>query len=124
MDLVTKGRSISKHNGGLGGITEKPCAKSCENARSQNEPTHRGDHSRILKSVSSAIAHNRFLITATFLCHLIPALVLVTTRLLSASIASAKARRPDSIPQLRECQKPLTPAGRFCIYSLCLALLP
>ncbi len=124
MDLVAKGRSISKHNGGLGCITEKPCAKSCENARSQNEPTHRGDHGRILKSVSSAIAHNRFLITATFLCHLIPALVLVTTRLLSASIASAKARRPDSIPQLRKCQKPLTPAGRFCIYSLCLALLP
>src|SRR5713101_1021032 len=85
MDLVAKGRSISKHIGGLGCITEKPCAKSCENARSQNEPTHRGDHSRILKSVSSAIAHNRFLITATSLCHLIPALVLVTTRLLSAS---------------------------------------
>jgi len=105
MDLVAKRRSISKHNGGLGCITEKPSAKSGENARSQNEPTHRGDHSRILKSVPSAIAHNRFLITATFLCHLIPALVLVTRRLLCAVFASPKARRTDSIPPLEKCQK-------------------
>lgn len=123
IDLVTKRRSISKHHRGLGCTTEKPCAQSGENARSQNEPTQRGDHGRILKSVPSTIAHNRFLITATFLCHLIPALVLVTTRLLSAIIASAKARRTDSIPQLRKCQKPLTAARRFCIYSLCLPLL-
>ena len=118
VDLVAQRRSISKHNGGLGCVTEKPCAKSGENARSQNEPTHRADHSRILKSVPSTVAHNRLLITATFLCQLIPALVLVTTRLLSAVIASAKARRSDSIPQ--RCRKPLTAARRFCIHSLCL----
>src|SRR6266446_10879270 len=109
MDLVAKPRSISKHNGGLGCITEKPCAKSRENARSQNEPTHRGDHSRILKSAPSTIAHNRFLITAAFLCHLIPALGLVTTQLLSAVIASAKARRKDSIPPSESARNPLPP---------------
>ena len=123
MDLVAKRRSISKHNGGLGCITEKPCAKSCENARSQNEPTHCGDHSRILKSVPSTIAHNRFLITAASLCHLIPTLGLVTTRLLSAVIATAKARRTDSIPPFRKGQKPFTAARRFCIYSLGIPLL-
>jgi len=83
IDLVPKRRSISKHNRGLGCITEKPRAKSGENARSQDAPTQRGDHGRILKSVPSTIAHNRFPITATFLCHLIPALVLVTTRLVA-----------------------------------------
>ncbi len=31
IDLVPKRRSISKHNRGLGCITEKPCAKSGEN---------------------------------------------------------------------------------------------
>ena len=65
IDLVAKRRSISKHNRGLGCITEKPCAKSGEKARSQNAPTQHGDHGRILKSVPSTIAHNRFLITAT-----------------------------------------------------------
>jgi hypothetical protein len=46
MGHAARRRSPSKHNRGLGCITEKPCAKSGENARSQNEPTHRGDHSR------------------------------------------------------------------------------
>ena len=105
MDLVAQRPSISKHNGGLGCITEKPGAMPSEKARSHNEPTHRGDHSRILKSVPSTIAHYRFHITATFLCHLIPAFVLVTTRLLSAVFASPKARRTDSIPPLRKCRK-------------------
>jgi len=84
-DLVAKRRSLSKHDGGLGSITEKPCAESCENAGSQNEPTHHGDHSRILKFVPSTIVHNSFLMTATFPCHLIPPLGLVTTRLLPRS---------------------------------------
>ena len=96
-DLVAKRRSLSKHDGGLGSITEKPCAESCENAGSQNEPTHHGDHSRILKFVPSTIAHTRFLITATLLCHLILALVLVTTRLLSPVLARDEAWRLDSI---------------------------
>ena len=89
IDLVARRRSLSKHNRGLGCITEKAGAKSGENARSQNAPTQRGDHGRILKSVPSTIAHNRFLITAIFLCHLIPALGLVTTRLLPPFGASA-----------------------------------
>ena len=111
MDLVAKRRSISKHNGGLGCITEKPCVKSGKNARTQNEPTHRGDHSRILKSVASTIAHNRFLITATLLCHLILALVLVTTRLLSPVLASDEAWRLDSIPHGESAGNPIPPLG-------------
>ena len=113
IDLVAQRRSLSKHDGGLGCITEKPCAKSGENARSQNEPTHRGDHSRILTSVPSTIAHNRFLITATLLCHLILALVLVTTWLLSPVLASPSrhgVRTPS--PYAESAQKPRTAVRR------------
>src|ERR1700730_6577167 len=98
-DLVAQPQGISQRNRGLGCVTGKPCAKSCENARSQNEPTSPQRPWQGLKSVPSTLAHNRFLITATFLCPLIPALGLVTTRLLSAVIASWEARRTDFIPQ-------------------------
>jgi hypothetical protein len=110
-DLVAKRRSIAKHDGGLGSITEKPCAESCENAGSQNEPTHHGDHSRILQSVPSTIAHTRFLITATLLCHLILALVLVTTWLLSPVLASDEGLVFRLHPPRRKCQKPIPPLG-------------
>ena len=110
-DPVANNRSRSKHDGGLGSITEKPCAESCENAGSQNEPTDHGDHSRILKSVPSTIAHTRFLITATLLCHLILALVLVTTRLLSPVLASDEAWRLDSIPHGESAGNPIPPLG-------------
>lgn len=121
-DLVAKRRSLSKHDGGLGSITEKPCAESCENAGSQNEPTHHGDHSRILKFVPSTIAHTRFLITATLLCHLILALVLVTTRLLCPVLASDEPGvwTPSPTEKVRETH---TAARRLCIYPLCLRLL-
>ena len=97
VDLVAQRRSISKHNGGFGCITEKTCVKSCENARSQNEPTHRGDHSRILKSVlndrpQQIPYHGNIPLSPD------SGSGVSYPRLLSTVIASAKAWRTDCIP--------------------------